>query len=320
MSTVKQSDLPPEIIQQYSPYHYIPTQWVCALFVALFALSTIIHVGQAIRYRLWWLLCTAVFCGLGEIIGWAARLSSSIDVFQRLSFLIQISTTIMSPTFLVAANFIILGRIIRLLGPHYSRLSPIAYSVVFLIADTAALIVQAVGGAQASAALTLEKANAGARVMLGGILVQFVAIILYVALASEFLLRYMLDKPVRKNVPSSARVTLDSGVRMMIIGLCISTVFLFIRTIYRTVELQDGWTGKIITEEKLFNALDGMPIAVAMFTLNIFHPGRLVFNAERRDQSAGGIAKENSGDEQFERIELDRTLKGGQKNSSSTEV
>jgi hypothetical protein len=37
----------------------------------------------------------------------------------------RISTTIMAPSFLIAANFIILGRITRRLGPQFCRLSPL---------------------------------------------------------------------------------------------------------------------------------------------------------------------------------------------------
>ncbi|KZV80823.1 hypothetical protein EXIGLDRAFT_815271 [Exidia glandulosa HHB12029] len=245
----------------HSPYHYVPTEWICALFVSLFALSTFIHTFQAIRYRLWWLLLTAVCCGIGETIGWSARLWPSLNSASKTPFLMHFS-----PTFLIAANFIILGRIINILGPQYSRLSP-ALSV---------------GGGQASAAPTLEAAETGARVMLGGIIAQVVAIIIYAVLATEFLIRYLTDKPVRKITPFPRADRLDERVRLKIIGLCISKLCFLIRetlantvtdrTIYRTIELQDGWTG---------NALEGMPITVAIYTLNIFHPGCLVFNRDR---------------------------------------
>ena len=36
----------------------------------------------------------------------------------------RITTTIISPTFILAANFVIVGRLIRRLGTKYSRLSP----------------------------------------------------------------------------------------------------------------------------------------------------------------------------------------------------
>jgi hypothetical protein len=83
----------------------------------------------------------------------------------------RITTTILAPTPLVAANFIILGKIIARLGPQYSRLSPKLCqlvldfrrsqlvehkyptdTIVFCIFDLIALIVQAIGGAAASQA------------------------------------------------------------------------------------------------------------------------------------------------------------------------
>ncbi|EJD50216.1 RTA1-domain-containing protein [Auricularia subglabra TFB-10046 SS5] len=231
--------------------------------------------------------------GVSETLGWSARLWSSISPTLKTPFLIQIVTTINAPTFLVAANFIVLGRVVRLLGPQYSRLSPAMYSIVFLTADNAALIVQAVGGGQAAAAGTLEGANRGAKVMLGGIVLQFVAIIVYVALALEFLLRYTLDKPLR--TPTVKRGALDRKLRTMVLALGVSTLFILVRTVYRTIELTDGWTGKIISNETLFNVLDGMPIAGAMYTLNVFHPGRLVFNEGRRDRDGSDEKVEMAG-------------------------
>lgn len=55
----------------------------------------------------------------------------------------RISTTIIAPTPLVAANFTLLGRIIALLGPQYSRLSArwcecLSFSFGLFIALTAA--------------------------------------------------------------------------------------------------------------------------------------------------------------------------------------
>ncbi|KAG8925052.1 hypothetical protein FRC00_004393, partial [Tulasnella sp. 408] len=68
--------------------------------------------------------------------------------------------------------FFVFGRIIGLVGPEYSRLTPKTYAITFISLDLAALIVQSVGGSQASAADTLEGANRGAKVMVGGIILQ----------------------------------------------------------------------------------------------------------------------------------------------------
>lgn len=45
---------------------------------------------------------------------------------------------------------------------------------------------------------------------------------------------------------------------------------------YRTIELIDGWDGRIIKNELYFNILDGAMIVASMFCLNILHPGQLL--------------------------------------------
>ncbi|TFY55330.1 hypothetical protein EVG20_g9360 [Dentipellis fragilis] len=137
----------------HSPYHYVPTEWTCALFVALYSLTTSIHILQAGYFHLWWLFPTAVLAGICEIIGWSARLWPSENPTLVTPYLMQIITTIMAPTFFVSANFIILGRIIRRLGQRYSHLSANWYTILFFSCDIVALVVQAIGGAMASQAV-----------------------------------------------------------------------------------------------------------------------------------------------------------------------
>ena len=45
---------------------------------------------------------------------------------------------------------------------------------------------------------------------------------------------------------------------------------------YRTIELVDGWEGRIIKNELYFNVMDGAMIVASMYCLNIFHPGQLL--------------------------------------------
>ncbi|CAE6521803.1 unnamed protein product [Rhizoctonia solani] len=195
----------------------------------------------------------------------------------------RICCTILGPSFMTAANFVILGKVIERLGYQYSRLSPKLYTIVFVICDIVALVVQAVGGAKASLAVQLrnEDPEKGARIMVGGIIFQMAAITVYTLLAAEFLLRYHFDRPVRATMSPGSETTrskpqLDTRITLMILGLSISTLFIYIRSIYRTIELLDGWTGPIITNQLYFDVLDGMPIVVAMYAINIFHPSFLL--------------------------------------------
>lgn len=114
---------------------------------------------------------------------------------------VRITTTIIAPSFLTAALFKIVGDIILLLGPKYSRLKPITCKqplstsficrvddiahahdldlVVFITLDVAALVVQAVGGAKASlAARTNSDPQPGGDIMLYGIVVQLIGVTL----------------------------------------------------------------------------------------------------------------------------------------------
>jgi hypothetical protein len=94
---------------QQLQYNYIPTEWVCITFLALFGVSTcrslqlhphidadkvhcsdeVFHTVQAIRSRLWWLFPSAVFCGVLELIGWSGREWSSHNPFIETPYIIQ---------------------------------------------------------------------------------------------------------------------------------------------------------------------------------------------------------------------------------------
>ncbi|KAF8317968.1 RTA1-domain-containing protein [Clavulina sp. PMI_390] len=259
-----------------NPYGYTPTLYVCALFVALFGLSTLLHLGQAVSTKKWYLLPTVVLGGCGEIIGWAARLWSSQNVLNGTPFLMQASnTTIIAPTFLAAANFIILGTIIKRVGPQYSRLAPNNYAIIFVSIDLVALVIQAIGGGMASAATQKVDGNPnnGGHVMLIGIIVQLVEIFVYVVLASGFFRNYAARRAGRLAEGSGE---MDGSTRLMSYGLAFSTLFLFIRAVYRTIELSNGWHGRIIHTQVYFNVLDGAMIVLSMYTINFIHPGMLL--------------------------------------------
>ncbi|TDL16186.1 RTA1 like protein [Rickenella mellea] len=280
-----------------SHYHYIPTKSVCIIFVALFGLSGLIHIVEAFYFRMRWLLATAVLLCIGEAIGWGARYWSSLHWgIDKTPFLIQICATIFSPTFLVAVYFVLLGRIISILGPQYSRLSPKSYLIIFCTADVVALVVQSFGGGLASGK---SDPRPGSRIMLGGIIFQMIAMILYILLAMEFLWRYYSNSPIREvppppsansgpGSPRSGRSQMKQTtakllsyeslkrIELLIFGAVFSVTCIFIRGVYRTIELSDGWHGRIIATQVYFNVLDGAMILLATITLNILHPGYLL--------------------------------------------
>ncbi|KAF7341248.1 hypothetical protein MVEN_01860400 [Mycena venus] len=199
-------------------------------------------------------------------------------------YMMQITTTIIAPTPLIAVNFILFSRIVARLGPCYSRLTPRLYTRIFLTCDIIALIVQGGGGGIAASSHKIKTINLGGNIMLGGIIFQFVALTAYTALGANFLRHYASATPVRAQISGSERGVLDSRLRLMISALSFSTLVLFVRSIYRMAELADGWTGRIITTEVYFNVFDAGMVTLAIFTMNIAHPGMLLGSPEGRDE------------------------------------
>lgn len=107
--------------------------------------------------------------------------------------------------------------------------------------------------------------------------------ILFSILLVEFVLRYTLKKPVKQfrlrktkpiqAVPDGSLNEAEIKRADALIGAMVfSTLMIFIRSIYRTVELLGGWTGDIIEREDLFCVLDGLMVLLAIVVLNIEHP------------------------------------------------
>ncbi|EMD42086.1 hypothetical protein CERSUDRAFT_110633 [Gelatoporia subvermispora B] len=254
-------------------YGYTPTESVCILFVSLFGLTAFIHVVESVLFRMWILLPTVCLAAVGEVLGWSARLWSSLAPLNNTPYTMQIAVTIIAPTPFVAAIFLLFSRIVGRLGPAYSRLSPRLYSRIFFTADFTCLLVQAVGGGLAATANTNSGANLGGNIMLAGIIIQMIFLTIFAACAGEFLWRYSRDRPYRR--VQGQRREMDSKLRMLVNGLTASTVFLFIRAVYRTAELADGWNGRIIETQVYFTVFDGLMVVLAMLIMNVTHPGFL---------------------------------------------
>ncbi|KAI5998517.1 RTA1 like protein [Pisolithus orientalis] len=273
------------------PYNYVPTQWICIMFLALFGVSIALHLFESLVFRMWWLTPTVILAGLLEVLGWSARLWSSINPSLLTPYEIQLVGTIVAPTPFIAANFLVLGRIIIWFGPQYSRLPPKLYTILFCSFDVICLVIQAVGGAiAASEASQNVSATEGGNIMLGGIVIQMVSMVIYVICAGEFFLRLRHNTPIReKNSTLAAedkQVTQWNRVRWLVLGLVIQTTCLFIRSVYRTIELSNGWNGPIISNQVYFNVFDGAMMTIAFFAFNAFHPG-FFFKNDHRVSSNG---------------------------------
>ncbi|KAJ5105918.1 RTA-like protein [Penicillium alfredii] len=293
-------------------YGYVPTLGAGIAFCTLFGLSMILHTAQFCWKRTWW--CSVFSIGaMGEwhtlwptpstriithshatveVLGWAGRTWSSKCPYNSNAFLMQISTLIIAPTFFTAGIYVLLGRFIQILGRESSILKPSLYLWIFCTCDVISLVVQAIGGGMASGESNKVNGNTkpGTDVMVAGIVFQLFSITIFVLCAADFIRRSMRHQLLQR---------LSGSVVPLFAAMLLSIVCIYIRSIYRTIELSQGWTGYLITHESYFIGLDGAMMVVAVAIFNVLHPGWLLPSSEsvgeKRDITSSADGEETNG-------------------------
>jgi len=243
-------------------YGYMPSLAAGIVFCVLFGISCIVHFIQATYTRAWWFYVFGIGAGV-EVMGWAARSWSSQCPYNSDAFLMQISTLIVAPTFFTAGIYVILGQFIHILGRQYSIISPRLYLYIFCTCDFISLVVQAIGGGIASGATTQSVTNLGTNIMVAGIIFQLATITVFVYFFCNFLWRVEL-------------FTLPRNIKLLTYITAFSVITIYTRSIYRTIELLQGWTGYLITHQRYFIALDGAMMVLAVGVFNVVNPGMLL--------------------------------------------
>ncbi|PYH87226.1 RTA1-domain-containing protein [Aspergillus uvarum CBS 121591] len=256
-------------------YGYVPSLTAASCFVAFFGLSMLIHTAQVIYYRAWWCAVFSIGC-LVELLGWAARIWSAKCPYAQTPYMMQITTLIIAPTFFTAGIYVILARLVSTFGRNSSLMPPKLYVWIFCICDVIALGVQGTGGGMASSSSSSSSSSqtTGTHIMVGGIIFQLVSITLFVALATDFVLRLSKRKPphaIRSNTP----LLLLGGATVF------SLLLIYIRSVYRTIELLHGWTSATMRNEKLLIGLDGAMMVPAVWVYNLLHPAALLPQIQR---------------------------------------
>ncbi|KAI9733667.1 MAG: hypothetical protein M1834_003269 [Cirrosporium novae-zelandiae] len=217
-------------------YGYKPSLGAGAAFCVLFGLSMIGHIVEAVRRKRWWLLVFAIGA--------------------------------LAPTFFTAGIYVILGRLIYVFGQDTSPLSPKLYLYIFCTIDTISLVVQAVGGGSASVALNNDGDTAiGTHTMVAGIVFQLASVLVF-----TWLFFLVVFRAFKLKVPALK----ERKVQLLLGATIWAIVMIVIRSIYRTIELLQGWRGYLIEHEGYFIALDGTMMASCVIVFNIFNPAELI--------------------------------------------
>ncbi|KAJ9148589.1 RTA1-domain-containing protein [Pleurostoma richardsiae] len=256
-------------------YGYVPSLGAGIAFCVLFGICLLGHTAQFARLRRW----TSILLALGavtELIGWAGRTWSAKCPYNNDAFIMQITTLIIAPVFFSAALYVLLGILILQLGRHTSWLSAKWYAIVFCACDIISLVIQAIGGGMASSESDKPNGNTkpGTDIMVGGIVFQLGTMTLFALFFVDFL-RRIRGMSVPRNI------------KLVLIAMVVSFVMIYIRSVYRTVELLQGWDGYLITHEGYFIGLDAAIMVVAVAVLLALDPASLIPKLKKGTIDAG---------------------------------
>lgn len=137
---------------------------------------------------------------------------------------------------------------------------------------------QATGGGISSVRTHHHKdTKLGDNIMIAGLVFQVFTMLVFECLALDFAVRTF-----RSRRQPSSLATLESANAILrktwifkgfLAALTLSTLCIFTRCVFRVAELSDGWSGHLMKKQNYFIGLEGCVVLVAVFMLNMFHPG-----------------------------------------------
>jgi len=259
---------------EYSYYGYRPSLAANAVLLALFAIALILHVFQGIKYKTWGFLIAMFWGNLAEIIGYVGRIGMWKNPFEMNPFLIQICCLTIAPAFLCAGIYLCLARIVIVFGEKLSRIPPKGYQYIFIFCDFVSLVLVGAGGGTASVkSQDNEDPTIGNNLMLAGLSFQVFTLAIFILASLEYGLRVFRNQSQMTNNPVHMKLRNSWQFKGFLFALTLATILLFIRNVYRVVELAGGWGSTLSQNQPLFIVLEGVMVILAVFVLNAFHPG-----------------------------------------------
>lgn len=278
------------------------------IYLVVFGLIMLFNIAMLYRSRYHWYNVTFI-CGYAlEFIGFLGRVLAFGDNTNINYYIMQYTTLTLSPAFIMGGIYFIFAQNVTVHGREYSVLKPMWYSYFFLTSDICSLVVQGIGGGMASAANKNHTDLApGTWTMFGGVLFQVVAMSVFLLFWFEYTWRLFFrhadevpeDSPYKRKTVlnylklmfnvKSARAHKDRHLEVFydrrfgsirerrLVGyyplvITVTVVVIYIRCVYRVVELKQGFSGYLVSHEVFLLVLDAAMIAIAGLAFVPFHP------------------------------------------------
>ena len=127
-------------------------------------------------------------CCIIEILGYLGRILAWSDPWHQGAFLMQIICLTIGPSFMAGGIYLCLRNIVYAFGEENSRISPQAYTRLFIPCDVVSLALQALGGGMASVASHEGRSSGlGDHIMVAGLVLQSLTLAIFMVRQNFFL-------------------------------------------------------------------------------------------------------------------------------------
>jgi hypothetical protein len=186
-------------------------------------------------------------------------------------------------------------------------MKPMWYSYIFIACDVISLAIQAAGGGTAAGALTVyESADNGTHIMVGGLAFQVFTMSIFMCLFLDFLWKIKYMRKGHDDMefnPKYAHLRERKMFKWFPVVIFIGVILVYIRSIYRVIELAEGWTGYLIVHEVFFMILDALMMALCIVLFVPFHPGVVLGRGTIAIEGSKAYAQERERGIELEKIE-----------------
>ncbi|WOO83396.1 Protein RTA1 [Vanrija pseudolonga] len=245
-------------------FRYVPNRALNATACVLYAALGCIFIFNHVRYKAWYFLALTIGTFM-MAIGIAVRVAFYYNLHWRGGYIFQQMFIILSPCLLIAANYVLLGRIANHIDAQsHMFIRPARVARVFIISDVITFVIQGGGGGMAAGGGNI--ANIGVKLLLAGLVAQLVSFGLFSLMWCLFTYRVWRDA-VLWNHPGWHALNWVLG---------FNCIMFLIRSVFRTVEFSQGWTGHLATHEVYWAVLDCLPIFLAISLYTWYWPGRIL--------------------------------------------
>ncbi|KAK1624864.1 RTA1 like protein-domain-containing protein [Colletotrichum phormii] len=254
---------------EWSFYRFEPSTAAAVFFCVVYVLTTGLHIFQLVRTKTWY-MTAFVIGGLCEVIGYAARAQNTTQepgCWTLGPYIIQNVLLLIAPALMAASIYMILGRIIMLTdGESHALIKRRFLTKIFVSGDVLSLLMQSSGGGMMASGASMM--DLGEKVIIVGLFIQLAVFGFFIIVAALFHRRMVLVPTAKSHQP-------EIRWRYYLLTLYVTSVLIWVRSIFRVIEYLEGNKGHLMTNEAYVYVFDATLMFLVMVWMNWFHPSEI---------------------------------------------